>query len=179
MSIFATAPIIPRLWRGYDDPGLPVGNYISHQVVVGDLSGGVMEIQFQFKTTGSGGSGRLFNVEQINVHRTVASSLTGYFKAVGWESVSGFVVGERIWPMSLIAISIDGTAAADALSLPRYPLFLGQTRQEVAINSDFEVATVNTNTIVLQAVIQGYIWEPRSIMAQGGLRRPLEALYGR
>ncbi len=178
MSIFAQAPIIPRHWRGYDEPGLPVATYISHQVVVGDLSGGVMEIHFQFKTSGTSGAGRLFSIEQISSHLSLGSAIVGYFKAVGFESVAGFVVGERIWPMTYVPISVDSTAAQETL-VPKLPLFLGQTSPVQAINSDFEVGLQNISVVTLQAVIQGYIWEPRSLLVDGGLRRPVESIYGR
>jgi len=177
MSVIATVQIAPRMWRGYDDPGLPVGAYIAHAVTLGDMSGGNNQLTFQFKAAGAPVSGRFFNVEQINAFTTQNLGSDASFQAINFERVATFMVGQRVWRMQLEG---DGITSASFSQYGRnipFPLFLGQGSSVVGEVTEVRMITTNTNVVAFSGLIQGYIWEPRSVMAPGGLRRPIEALY--
>jgi len=68
-------------------------------------------------------------------------------------------------------------AMTEAVYFP-LPLFLGGAAPVPALAAQVEVGTNNVNMATLLVTIQGYIWEPRSVQAEGGLRRPIDSLYG-
>jgi len=179
MSVIETSSIVPRMWRGYDDPGLPIGAYIAHDVSVGDATGSTNTIQFAFKPQGQQSSGRFFNVEQWNAFLTATTSQSLSIQAEDFDQLGPFIISIRRWGTSLIDDG-DGHAIISAGTVfPPLPLFLGQEGRLVGQRTDMTFVTANVNTIVFSVVIQGYIWEPRSILAEGGLRRPADSLYGR
>jgi len=177
MTITASVTIVPRLWRGWLDPGLPVGAYIASITVTGDASGGTQRIAFEFAGEGAPVSGRYYNIEQLTAHTSTNLSVIGNMTATNWESVGPTGLAARLWALSFVA---DGIAQAPLIDsgTPSLPLFLGQPQPVPALASDIVIQINNVNTRVLFAQIQGFIWEPRSALVNGGLRRPVEALYG-
>jgi len=166
-----------RPWRGYDDPGLPVGMYVAQGATLGDASGGDRIIFFDFKGEGNPVSGRLFNIEQINVIATGATAQVGHMVANNWESVSAVGLINRQWRFNLVNNN-NGFAAMDEREYLPMPLFLGAVAPIPSLAADIEIGTDNEDGDTLLATIQGYIWEARSIQAPGGLRRPTDSLYG-
>lgn len=180
MSIEGLTTITQRLWRGWDDPGLPVGAYIGAQDVTGDASGGVEFVTFRFLGEGAPLSGRYYNIEQITTHYAAAVSGAGSLVALNWDDVGASPLSDRNWA---IAYQSDGIGAAGLATGGwatggRMPLFLGQPQSNPLVGTSVFIQIANVLGRVLSATIQGYIWEPRSAMVNGGLRRPVEALYG-
>jgi len=179
MTVTAIAPVSPRMWRGYDDPGLPVGSYISLGLGIGDASGGFLQIEHQFKLAGEPGSSRFYNIEQFNCFSTDATFVSAFLVAVGFEELPTANVTVQRWVFTL-NLDAGGFAVGQfSTGLPNFPIFLGQSTPVAATLAAVRVGLANPGAgLVLQSVIQGYIWEPRSVMAEGGLRRPIERLYG-
>jgi len=168
-----------RPWRGYDDPGLPVGMYISQGVILGDLSGGDMQINIRFRNAGVAASGRFFNIEQLEISVTSELSATpGFLNFVNFElsGTTGLVNRAHRFILTSTAGAIS---ALDFSEAPRLPIFLGITSPIPALDADVIIGIDNIDGETLTATMQGYIWEPRSVMALGGLRRPVDSLYGR
>jgi len=175
VSVFDSISIRP--WRGYDDPGLPVGMYFAQNAVTGDASGGDMLILFQFKGENEPVSGRFFNIEQVNVFHSAAPNKDGHFVANNWETIGPVGLVNRQWKFTLTANDNGVSAMSNNLYFP-LPIFLGSVAPIASLAADFEVGIDNVDLTSLVATIQGYIWEPRSIQAPGGLRRPVDSLYG-
>ncbi len=177
MTVSVSNAISIRPWRGYDDPGLPVGMYFAQNSVVGDATAGDMSIFFEFKGEGEPVSGRFFNVEQINAFHSNQSSRAGHIVANNWETIGPVGLVNRQWKFQLVDNANDVAAMSDTLYFP-LPLFLGSVAPLASLAADLEVGTANIDLASLTVTIQGYIWEPRSIQAPGGLRRPVDSLYG-
>jgi len=178
MSVTAVAPVSPRAWRGYDDPGLPVGAYISLGLGIGDGSGGVLQIEHQFKIANTAGSGRFYNIEQFNAFSTEATEVNGFLFAVGFEELPTANVTVQRWAW-VSRTDGGGFTVAQYTQLPDFPIFIGQSSPQASVLAAVRVGHANPGAgLVLQSVIQGYIWEPRATQAEGGLRRPVESLYG-
>jgi len=177
MTVTALFTIKQRTWRGWDDPGLPVGAYIAAQTVAGDASGGNAVIFFEYALEGAPVSGFFYNVEQITAHTTDAATSTGSLRATNWESIGPTGLADRQWHLVL---ATDGATDAQLLytDLPKFPIFLGQPQAVPALATSLEFRIPNVLNRVLLATVQGYIWHPRSVQVDGGLRRPIEALYG-
>jgi len=166
-----------RPWRGYDDPGLPVGMYVAQNAVTGDASGGDMIIFFDFKGEGEAVSGRFFNIEQLNVFHSTTASKDGHFVINNFETLGPVGLVNREYRFRLAANGNGLSAMTEQVYFP-LPLFLGSVAPVASLAASFEVGIDNIDLSSLVATIQGYIWEPRSIQAPGGLRRPVDSLYG-
>lgn len=177
MTIIGSISITQRLWRGWQDPGFPIGAYIASQTVTGDASGGNAIVRFAFSGEGDPVSGRYYNIEQVTCHHSDASSVVGAMAAVNWESIGPTGLADRLWKLALTS-SGTGDSPLDLGNFGQLPVFLGQPQPIPDLSSEVEFRIVNVLNRVLFAQIQGYIWEPRSNLVNGGLRRPADALYG-
>lgn len=177
MTVSVSNGISIRPWRGYDDPGLPVGMYFAQNAVTGDASGGDMIVFFDYKGEGEPVSGRFFNIEQINVFHSTIATKEGHLVANNWETIGPVGLVNRQWGFRLINNDNDISTMDNVKYLP-LPLFLGSVAPVASLAATVEVGVNNIDLSSLVATIQGYIWEPRAIMAEGGLRRPVDSLYG-
>lgn len=178
MSVTFFAPIVPRMWRGYDNPSYPVGSYIGHGVVVGDVSGGVMQVVFNFKEDGQPVSGRFYNIEQVSSFMSFnsGSPIDGFIRILGFESLGPFIIADREYRYDLVGSTVIVSAGQN---FPPLPLFIGTSGRLEGTSSEVQFGTVNLSVVAFSVDIQGYIWEPRSILAEGGLKRAADVLYGR
>jgi len=175
MSITAVFPVLQRPWKGYDDPGLPVGMWIAQGLVTGDASGGSQRINFTFKGEGEPLGARFYNLEQMEAHSTLATTFGSALVLEGFDIISAAGLINRRIAIELIS---DGITDAEMLTAGiRLPLFLGRP-QLVDIASAIVYERNNVLNEATAFTAQGYIWEPRSLLQDGGLRRPLDSLYG-
>lgn len=177
MTVLTRTAIKRRPWRGYDDPGLPVGMYFAQASVLGDASGGDMIIFFSFKGEAEPISGSFYNIEQFNVFDNNTSVHSGHMVAVNFEQVSETGAINRQWRFQL-AQNANAFGALNRETYIPLPLFLGPVAPIRDLSADIEIGVDNVLNDTLFATIQGYIWESRSVQAEGGLRRPVDSLYG-
>jgi len=180
MSVILDAAVVPRMWRGWDDPSYPVGAYIASSTLLGDATGGVMQINFPFKFEAAPADGRFYNIEQISAFATTSFSppIEGFIRVISFETLASAVIGERQYRF-LIGQNLP--AASAGFDFPPMPLFLGQSSRLTAGSiafSHLQIGTFNVDLTAWSVDIQGYIWEPRSILSDGGLKRPVDVLYG-
>lgn len=171
------AHVQQRLWRGYDDPGLPVGMYFTQGAVTGDASGGQMVVSFCFRAEGDAASTRFYNIEQMEVFHSDSANKTIALQAVNWDRVASAGLVNRQWHARLINNANGVAAMATDQQFP-LPIFLGITSPVPDVVCEINVSTPNINITSFVATMQGYIWEGRSMLSQGGLRRPIDSLYG-
>lgn len=175
MSVVAVFPVIQRPWKGYQDPGLPVGMWIAQGTVTGDMTGGSATVIFVFKGEGEPLGARFYNIEQLEFSSTEAGRANAGLRIFNFD-----VIGTTGLVTRSIHLEIETDDIADA-SLKsgqvRLPIFLGRP-QLVDLEAQVLFRTNNTTIETIFATAQGYIWEPRSLLIDGGLRRPLDSLYG-
>lgn len=179
MSVISNGPVVPRMWRGYDDPGLPVGAYIGHNVVTSDATGGNANIEFDFKLQGEPASGRFYNIEQVNIFVTAAALVEGSMAVRLFDRTGPFQVSVRQYRFELQRDGAGNACLHHFQGFPPLPLFLGQSTRLANELSRVAFQIPNIDLVVFQVVIQGLIWEARSILSEGGLRRPIDSVYGR
>jgi len=178
MSVNVTQTIVPRMWRGWEDPGLPIGAWIASGFRIGDATGGNNQVSFDFKFGGDASSGRFYNLEQVDAFQNTATAVNVAMQAENFDRIRPpFVSSIRRWRFRL-ELDGDGAAAIDVTSLPNLPIFLGQVARLASERSTMTFQINNVDTVSWFVTAQGYIWEARSILAEGGLRRPVETLYG-
>jgi len=179
MSVVGTASVRQRIWRGYDDPGLPTGMWVGHLAQAGDASGGTLRIIFEFKQEADPVSARFFNLEQMTVHQTgTAVNINSALAAQNFDRAGNTQIPAMEWVFELHENSRVSSIAANFRELPQFPIFLGQLSLDSADATLLLVQTGNVDGSTLFATVQGYIWEPRSTQAPGGLRRPVDSLFG-
>jgi len=177
MTVVIDAAVVPRMWRGYDDPGLPVGNWIAHGVLIGDATGGIMHVQVVFKEEDQPSTGRFYSIEQYNVFiSTQLVAGDGFIRILSFEVLGPFIIGDR---HSHFTIDPTGPVFSAGHDFPTTPHFLGQESRLANRFSHVSIGTLNINVSVLSVTVQGYIWEARSVQAPGGLRRPVDSIYPR
>jgi len=153
--------------------------YRAEGTVTGDVSGGLELVQFIFRAESNPVSGRFFNIEQLAVMR-VGSATNGFLQTFNFEEVAPTGLVNMEYHLRLeLDIGTFGSALDGKNGGPALPLFLGSPDAVADLEAQVNIGFTNVDGVALAAMIQGYIWEPRSIMAEGGLRRPVDSLYGR
>ncbi len=178
MTAVANTTIQRRPWRGYDDPGLPVGMYFAQTAVTGDASAGDMITFFFFHEEGDPVSGWFYNLEQINIFHSAIATKGGHIVLNNFETLGPVGLVNRQYRFRLIDNANNVSAMNEEVYFP-LPMFLGSVAPVPDISASIEVGINNVDLTSLVVTIQGYIWEPRSIFAEGGLRRPFDSLYGK
>lgn len=177
MSILLDAPIRRLPWRGSDDPGLPVGLWMSSGTLVGDASGGTQRIRFQLGQEGVPISGEYFNLEQLSVLISEGTPRAGFL------TIQNMTPGptdlfDRVWPLSYLAMGGLNNSGINQ-GEPNLPIFVGARLRDSALPGSIAVGVTNlTATTSLSVSGMGYIWEPRSILFSGGIRRPADSIFG-
>lgn len=154
--------------------------YVAQASAVGDGTGGDLRIIFRFKTEGGPVSARFFNIEQISLFLDLSAETTKNcaLNCAGFDRVGNEVMQDREWSGQLTNNTRSGITALIYDRLPPFPIFLGQSDISPGGSSSVGMGTDNVDTEVLRGTIQGYIWDPRSVSAEGGLQRPVQSLYG-
>lgn len=180
MSVSVRTVVIPRLWRGYEDPGLPSGGYIANLIAVGNATGGQVTLNFDFKPQLESASGRYYNIEQINMFKTSTTTAQVAMQINQFEEVGRIAISTRRERFGLFTDD-NGHAAIDygTSDAPPMPYFLGKSTRTVSLFAVVIFGIANVDLVVYSVTISGFIWEPRSTMMPGGLRRPIDSLYGR
>ncbi len=176
MSVQAVFPVLQRPWRGYADPGLPVGMWIAQGTVLGDASGTNQGVVFVFKEEGEPLGGRFYNLEQMEVHSTLASLSFAALVLENFDIISTTGLVNREYHLRLTSDGIT-TSSLQEYQSAVLPIFMGRPSL-VGLQTQLRVRVANTLNETLFFTGQGYIWEPRSLLVDGGLRRPIDGLYG-
>jgi len=177
VTVSFRAHVARRSWRGYDDPGLPVGSYITQGAVTGNMSGGNMLVIFEFREEGQAASGRFYNIEQMEVHCTADPTRNIFMQSTNFDIIGAAGLINRNWAAEL-ENNANGISAMVTIRQFPLPIFLGIAAPVPSLSAQVEVGTPNIDLEAFTATLQGYIWEPRSVLSEGGLRRPLDSLYG-
>lgn len=151
--------------------------WFAQNSVTGDVSGGNMTNIFIFKGEGDPVSGRFFNLEQINIFHSATSLIPGSVLLNNFEELGPVGLINRQWRFELEE-NDNGVAAMNSQVYLPLPLFMGAAAPVASLSAQMEVAIDNVNLTSFVATVQGYIWEARSVQAEGGLRRPVDSLYG-
>jgi len=179
MTVIGVFGVTQRAWRGYEDPGLPVGMWFAQGSTVGDASGGDMTVRLQFIPAEQPVSGRWYNLEQLELQATTFVAVNGFLRIQNLGNIGPVGLVNRLIHLRLEPVD-DGTSnALGAEPGVKLPLFMGRPGVPT-LNASLDLGIQNLGAgESLTATAQGYIWQPRSLMAEGGLRRPIDSLYGR
>jgi len=177
MSLVTTFRIETSPWAGFTEAALPTGVWVAQGTAPGDGSGGFLSASFLLQLAGDPLSSRIFNLEQLSAH---VGSGTGGEGSLRIHNLGHLTqdrpMADRIY--SLFFRNFPTSASGLDQSLMNLPIMLGAP-SSVGDVANVDVEFTNSTPQNLVATLWGYIWEPRSILAAGGLQRPATAIFGR
>lgn len=176
MTVVGQQPAKQRLWRGYDDPGLPIGSWVAWIQATGDATGGDAFMQIIIEPEAQSVTGRYFNLEGLELFAETNTTTDAEITIIGFSELTDGAFANRRWTVNLESNSFGNAAMEIRELLPR-PIFLG--KKELGDSASVVQAVIdNTDGRVSILRAEGYIWDARSNQARGGARRPVDALYG-
>ena len=180
MTIVLDVPIRRLAFRGFDDPALPTGIWWGTGVLVGDASGGSMQVRFSLKTEGQPVSGEMWNLEQAMAFIGSDQSRDAFITAAGLSPSRDLPGVDAIYRAVLSDMGPGQGQSGLANEFSQLPLFLGSVRGGADTSATIGLGLVNlTAAVALSCSMMGYIWGARSILAEGGPQRPPRGLFGK
>jgi len=166
-----------RPYSGYEDPSLPIASWISQAGAAGNASGGSFNMGFFFQLDGDPLISELFSLEQISFDTSVETNRNLLLQTVNMDNLAPNRPGStQFWKFQIDAVFSTGVSAIP-LANTMLPLWLGSPNRDEG-DSGLRITTSNTDLVLYAATLQGYMWGPRSVLAQGGPRRPTGGLFG-
>ena len=177
MAVTASFRVDVRPYSGFTDPSLPVASWIAQGGVAGDASGGVLDMRFIFQRDGDAQISELFNIEQFSADTSAANSRSLSLETLNMDQLSANRLGTaQVWRFTTSVVSGPQTSAlfsgSDVL-----PLWLGSPNRDEG-DAGLRFQWQNIDLLLYFISIQGYMWGPRSVLAEGGPRRPVGGLFG-
>ncbi len=177
MSVAIAFRVETRPWRGYDDPGLPTGLWLGQGTQVGDGTGGVNQIDLVFKLSGQALDGRVWSLDQLSVASGVSADVSGTLITQNMDFLSpSRALASVQWTFTLLNGVTNGDAQTPLNALTK-PIILGAANS-VGLGAALRCQVDNADPGALTVTAGGYIWGPRSVLAEGGLRRPAQGMFG-
>lgn len=177
MTVSVTFRVDIRPYSGYSDPGLPIAAWIAQGGIAGDASGGNVILNFFFQLDDDPLISELFNLEQIAADTDGATSQEFIITFRNMDNLAfNRQLSDRIWRFQTTA----SLAGFSALTLDRadvLPLWIGAPNRDEG-DSGIRIQAANVLNRLYQITLQGYLWGPRSVLAEGGPRRPPGGLFG-
>lgn len=168
-----------RRYSGYTDPALPIAAYIAQGGSVGDASGGSILQSFLFRlgTEPKIERSLMYNLEQLSADYDADVNANIFFRTLNMNNLAPTrVASPEKWSIALRGNNVsDG--ASELQFMAGLPLWLGSPNSggsDAGVRFEWE----NVDLRLVAATIQGYVWGPRSVLAEGGPQRPPNGLFG-
>lgn len=179
MSVAFSFRVDYRPYSGYRDPSLPIGAWTSQAGAVGNASGGIITLDFLFQRDGDPLVTELFNLEQLAVDTSSEAVREFIMTTISMDNLSpSRLASPQIWHFQTNGAPGLGQSAVSLETGTMLPLWFGPPNREEG-DSGIRLQTQNVDLVFYAITFQGYIWGPRSILAEGGPRRPVGGLFGK
>ena len=179
MSVAVDVRIDVRPYSGYVEPALPIAAYVGQGVLVGDASGGTMDMSFIYQRNDDAQISEMFNLEQIAFDSGIAVGQGVSMRLVAMDSLSqNRPMFGQIWSLQTDGILGEADSALAISSGSMLPLWFGSPNRDEG-DGLVRFTIPNVDFLIIGCTIQGYMWGPRSVLAPGGPQRPIGSLFGR
>lgn len=176
MTVNATELVRFRQFRGYEDPSLPLLYWAATVSVVGDGSGGQRQLSMIFNPSTAPRPPLFYSLEQLTIFDSDNNAKAGVLEAINLDDVGGItMIMTRVMPL-VAGLTQSGPTVVDLEAIQGY--YIGGA-VDAGTETRLGFRSTNVTGTVLVANAQGYAWGPRSILAPGGLQRPVQGLYSR
>lgn len=166
-----------RPYSGYRDPSLPVGAWIANGALIGDLSGGFIQMNFLFQFGQQPLNSQLYNIERFSADISASLSLLGEIQTRQMDNLApGRPVGVQRWIFDITGDNVNN-ASCKLDSFSGLPIWLGSC-QEAFLECGVRFQFQNLDGLTHTVTVQGYVWDPRSVLAPGGPQRPPNGFLG-
>jgi len=177
MSVGFDRRVDVRPYSGYEDPSLPIASWIAQAGVVGNASGGQLNVDFPFQRDGDAQISELFNLEQISFDTTEQVARNFLIETINMDNLAQNRPGStQFWQFTIEAVPGTGVSVLEGLS-QQLPLWLGAPNRDEG-DAGLRVRIQNIDLLLYAMTLQGYMWGPRSMLAPGGPQRPVNSLFG-
>jgi len=165
-----------RPYSGYTDPALPIASYIAQGTDLGTVTGGSLFLEFPFQLAAGPDVSNLYNLEQFAIHVDQNLNIGANLETFAMDHLAGPLVALiQRWSL-LVNFGGGGLGNAnDFGTMAGLPVWLG--RPQTGLDAGLRFELINTLNVTYTATIQGYIWGPRSVLAQGGPQRPQSGYF--
>ena len=165
-----------RPYSGYANPSLPIAAWVGQGTAVGDATGGNLNMDFFFQNDDEALITELFNLEQVALDTTAGVNTPGILRLISMDNLApNRPMFGQIWSFTMNTRL--GDTAIDMTRGSVLPLWLGAPNREEG-DSGIRFFFDNVDARIYGVTIQGYIWGPRSVLAEGGPQRPPNGLFG-
>jgi len=167
-----------RPYSGFTNPSLPVAAWIAQGSIVGDASGGNVTMNFFVLIDGDPQTSLLYNLEQIAFDASSETVLDVILSTRNMDTLApNRPVFDRRWQFQTVAASNLSFTALPLDKASMLPLWLGAPNRDEG-DAGLRVQYKNTDLQQFLITMQGYMWGPRSVLNEGGPRRPQGGLFG-
>ena len=177
MTVVGTIQVESRRFSGWLDPRYPIGFWQAALIVTGDATGGLVSVELVFQTADGPErlNSQMYSVERIGVTTSTGGDRDARIGALnmGGPSNLGF---SHSYAVFLQSLSGGQGTALDARFLTLIPWFLGSQRLP-GIVANLSVSLANFDTELVKFEAEGYRWDARSVLVDGGPQRPPTGLY--
>ena len=178
MSIGVAQTIQTQRFQGHDDPRLPIGRWWGATQVTGDASGGIAFLQLNFSDAFVQVlNSNLYNLEGFIYSSQLEANAVGHITGANWRFPPGFVTVDHAYALPILDVGQPTLNVVSAEAYSFLPVFLGSQAQAGTAQTLVFVVT-NTDLFINRFKAEGYIWGPRSVLADGGPQRPPGSIYG-
>lgn len=169
MTVTTNTFVRRRVWAGRRSP-LPSGTWLGVATVLGDGSGGVRQIVFNFIDQGNWSE--LASLESMSAEDTNLGGNTGLIFAAGFDR-DVFLPVNRSWSFQVQQATIRSTMLLRDF---QRKWLGGQKDQNTQVALQVEIGNVTGHTF--SVVVGGYLWTPEALLLPGGPQVPPTALFG-
>jgi len=185
MTINHSMRFTRHAWAMPHVPGLPIGVWTASSDDEGDASGGQITFQHIFRNTSNNlGDTNLYNIEHVMVAGQSASQDGCLMRINGMDPGTGQVSFpapiDRIYTLPLIPsdASIGGFTEAAGSDLVNRPIWVGTYSGPDTDLGDVLFSLQNIDSTRVVIACYGYYWSPGAVNAAGGIRRPIDGIFG-
>lgn len=182
MSLTIAMGFTRRSWNVAPLPGYPAGLWVAASSSEGDASGGQLVFQHIFASPSAGlGDQNFYNIEQINVSTDVNAGDDVDLQITDMDPVSLAPFTDTnvslFYNLPISAGQVNaGIQPLQGLTVPIWVgRFAGPPTATGLMNLHFANPTASNTA---RAKVQGYFWEAEAMNAPGGIRRPVDGIYG-
>jgi len=178
LAIVGQINVESRRYSGWRDPRYPIAYWQGALAVTGNASGGLLGVDLVFQQANGPArlNSQMYSVERFSIKTSEQVSRTVRVAAInmGGPSNLGF---SHSYSIELVTESNFVQANVAANQFGMLPLFLGSQRG-AGVTASLSLVGANTDTVVYTFEAEGYRWDARSVLADGGPQRPPTGPYG-
>lgn len=165
MSVFGTITGLFTVPCPYDDPRYPIQRFIMSGTVVGDASGGFVQLFMVVKPTGQAPSGLVFGIRRV--HGKVGAPVGAVGVLAQRFKIQQGQLNDEVIGISMTVVDIP--ALASLADTGKVDILIGRATIGAAaaqIQLVWETNTLNEN---YRGYVEGFLWLPQALDNGGPL----------